>query len=91
MTILLKRSILEQLEVGDNKIDGFDINSGKKIVKKLRKLFKSQKPAKSKKNLSKSENLPNFGAIEVGLKFLTPNARTAFNYLWLAFIKTLIL
>ena len=41
----------------------------------------------SKKKLLKSENLPNFDTIETKSKFLIPNAKTAFNCLWLAFIK----
>ena len=55
------------------------------------KLFKFQKSAKSGKKLSKSENLPNFNAKKNGSSFLTPKARVAFNYLWLAFIESLIL
>ena len=41
--------------------------------------------AKSGKKLSKSRNLTNSNATEDGPKFLTPNARTIFNRLWLAF------
>ena len=39
------------------------------------------------KKLSKSGNLTNFDTTEAGSKFLTPNARTTFNHLWLAFTK----
>ena len=46
--------------------------------------------SKSKK-LLKSRNSPNFNITKVELSFLTPNARMAFNQLWLAFIKALIL
>ena len=39
----------------------------------------------------KSRNLFNFHATEAGSSFLTPNIRTIFNYLQLAFTKALIL
>ena len=45
----------------------------------------------SGKKLSKSGNLSNFNAKENELSFLTPNTRTAFNHLQLAFIKAPIL
>ena len=71
-------------------------------AKKLGKLFKSgklksektsksQNLAKSGKKLSKSENLTNFDITENGSKFLILDARTIFNYLWLAFIEAPIL
>ena len=41
--------------------------------------------------MSKSENSTHFDATEDGPKFLIPDARTAFNRLWLAFIKAPIL
>ena len=63
-----------------NKVDGDE--SGNKLIEKYGKLSKTRKLSKSRKRLSKSGNLP---------KFLTPNARIAFNCLWLAFIKALIL
>ena len=47
--------------------------------------------AKSGKKLSKSGNSTNFDATEDGPKFLTPDARTAFNRLRLAFTKAPIL
>ena len=47
--------------------------------------------AKSGKKLSKSENLTNFNTTEVGPKFLTSDARTAFNRLRLAFTEARIL
>ena len=77
-----------------NEVDGIK-GSNKSIKKygklsKTRKLSKSQKSAKSRKKLSKRGNLPNFNAKENGLNFLIPNAKTAFNCLWLAFIKVLI-
>ena len=88
---------------GNGKVDGFDVGKNSvKHTKKLRKLsklgksksekmFKSRNLAKSKKKLSKSRNLTNFDATKAGLKFLTSNAKTTFNRLWLAFIKALIL
>ena len=45
---------------------------------------------KSGKKLSKSENLLSFGATKAGHKFLTFDAKIAFNCLWLTFIKALI-
>ena len=68
----------------------------KKLKKsKSQKLAKSQKSSKLRKlkseKLSKGRNLSNFNIMEVGSSFLIPNTRTAFNYLWLTFIKTLIL
>ena len=58
---------------------------------KSKKTSKSWNLVKSRKKLSKSENSTNFDAIEDGPKFLTPDARTALNCLWLAFIKVTIL
>ena len=68
---------------------------------KSQKLFKSQKLSKSRKlkskklakskKLLKSENSSNFGVMEAGPNFLTPNARITFNRLWLTFIKVPIL
>ena len=58
---------------------------------KSEKTSKSQNLAKSGKKLSKSGNLTNFNTMEDKPKFLTPNARTAFNCLWLAFTKAPIL
>ena len=58
---------------------------------KSKKMFKSQNLAKSGKKLSKNENLPIFRVIKARLKFLTPNIKTTFNCLWLAFTKALIL
>ena len=54
-------------------------------------MSKSQNLAKSRKNSSKSGNLTNFKATKDGPKFLTPDARTAFKRLWLAFTEALIL
>ena len=55
------------------------------------KTSKSRNLAKSGKKLSKSGNSTNFDATEDGPKFLTPDARTAFNRLRLAFTKAPIL
>ena len=66
--------------------------NGVEHAKKSRKLFKlrklksektskSRNLAKSKKKLLKSGNSTNFDATEDGPKFLTLDARTAFNHL----------
>ena len=75
--------------VGDRSNEGL-----KHLEPKPEKLAKSRnskgkKLAKSKK-LSKSGNSPNFGVTEPGPSFLTPEARLAYNRLWLAFTKALI-
>ena len=57
-------------------------------LSKIRKLSKAQKLAKSRKKLSKSRYLPHFNTKKNEFSFLTPNTKTAFNYLRLAFIKT---
>ena len=95
-----KRSTSE--EVGDGEggdgVDGGGVKIAKKSGKsqgqktsKSQKSAKSQKLFKSGKNSSKSGNSPNFGAMETRPSFLTLKARSAFNRLRLAFIKTLIL
>ena len=58
---------------------------------KSKKISKFRNLAKSEKKLLKSGNLTNFDAMGAGPKFLTPDARTAFNCLWLAFTETSIL
>ena len=58
---------------------------------KSEKTSKSQNSAKSGKKSSKSGNSTNFDATEDGPKFLTPDARTAFNRLRLAFTEAPIL
>ena len=60
-------------------------------LSKTRKLSKSQKLAKLGKKSLKNGNSPNFGAKKNKLNFLTSNARTSFNHLWLTFTKALIL
>ena len=58
---------------------------------KSEKMSKSQNLAKSGKKLSKNGNSSNFGTIKAGPKFLTPDTKTDFDRLWLAFIKAPIL
>ena len=58
---------------------------------KSEKTSKSQNLAKSGKKLSKNGNSTNFNATEDRPKFLTPDARTAFNRLRLAFTEAPIL
>ena len=50
-------------------------------------MSKFQNLAKSRKKLSKNGNLTNFDVTEVGPKFLTSDARIAFNRLRLAFTE----
>ena len=57
---------------------------------KSEKMFKSQNLAKSGKKLSKSKNSTNFDTRKNRPKFLTPNAKTTFNCLRLAFTKSSI-
>ena len=88
---------------GNSEVNGYGIGrNGVEHTKKLGKLSKSRKLksekmskswnlAKSRKKLSKSGNSTNFNAIEVGPKFLNPDARITFNYLWLAFTEASIL
>ena len=52
--------------------------------------LKNKQLAKSKKR-AKSENLFKFNARKIKSSFLTPNAKTIFNCLRLAFIKAFIL
>ena len=58
---------------------------------KSQNLSKSQKLAKSGKKSLKIRNSPNFDVTKAELSFLTSNAITVFNRLWLAFIIALIL
>ena len=57
---------------------------------KSEKMSKSQNLVKSGKKLPKSGNSTTFDVTEDRPKFLTPDARTAFNHLWLAFTKASI-
>ena len=102
-TILPERLTPEWLKVGDGEVDRFGVGgNGVEHAKKSQKLSKSRKSksektsksrnlAKSGKKLSKSGNSTNFNATEDGSKFLTPNARTTFNRLRLAFTEAPIL
>ena len=78
---------------GDESSDG-----SKRVEPKTGKSAKSRKSSKSGKSKGekskkppKSGNSPNFGATESGPSFLTPEARSAFNRLRLAFTKAPIL
>ena len=80
---------------GDGSSDGSKRVEPKTERSESQKLSKSgnsegKKSAKSKKP-SKSGNLPNFDAKEAGPSFLTPEARSAFNRLRLAFTEAPIL
>ena len=73
-------------------ISGNGIEHAKKSGKwKSEKMSKSQNLAKSGKKLPKSGNLTNSDITEDGPKFLIPDAKTAFNRLWLAFTEAPIL
>ena len=88
---------------GNSEVNGRGVNkNGVEYAKKSGKLFKLGKSkrektskfqnlAKSRKKLSKSGNSTYFNTIKTGPKFLTSDARTAFNCLWLAFIEAPIL
>ena len=52
-----------------------------------KKSKKSKKLSKSRKKPPKSGNSPKFGTKKVGINILISDARIAYNYLWLAFIK----
>ena len=80
---------------GDRSSDGskrVEPKTGRSESQKSSKSGNSEgkKSAKSKKP-SKSGNSPNFDAKEADPSFLTPEARSAFNRLWLAFTKASIL
>ena len=105
--VLIANEVLAAIEVnsvedGDESIEkcGKLLKTGKssksrKLSKlgksKSEKTSKSRNLAKSGKKLSKSGNSTNFDATEDRPKFLTSNARTAFNCLWLAFTEAPIL
>ena len=71
---------LKTFGTNDNKVVGGGSGRANETVVNLSKNNKSR-------NLS---CIPNIGATKK-LNFLTPNAKKAFNYLWLAFIKAPIL
>ena len=93
---VLGARVLAANDIGN--VGGDDgLNDGSKGVEpktrktsKTQKLSKSQKLDKSKK-LLKSGNSPNFGITGPKPCFLIPEARLAFNCLWLAFTKAPIL
>ena len=92
---VLGAMVLAANEVGDIEDDDRSNNKSKRIKPKPEKSAKSgnskgKKLAKSKKPL-KSGNSPNFGATGPGPSFLTPEARSNFNCLRLAFTKAPIL
>ena len=103
LTSMLKTTVTsdkltpKQLRVSNGEVDGFDVGgNGVKHIKKSgksksEKTSKSQNLAKSEKKLLKSENSTNFDATEDRPKFLTPDTRTAFNRLRLAFTEAPIL
>ena len=85
-------------EVNGFGINRNDVKHAKKSGKlsksgksKSKKTSKSQNLAKSGKKSSKSGNSTNFNATEDGPKFLTPDAKTTFNRLRLAFAEASIL
>ena len=86
---------VNSVEDGDESIEkcGKSSKTGKssKLEKsKSEKMSKFWNLPKSGKNLSKNKNLTNSDATEDRPKFLTLDARTAFNHLRLAFTKALI-
>ena len=100
LTSMLKTTVLSKVlaanevdggEGGDESIEKCGKLSKTRKLSKFQKLSKSQNLAKSGKKLSKSRNWTNFNAMEDRPKFLTPNARTTFNRLWLAFTEAPIL
>ena len=103
MTVPSERLTPKRLGVSDGEVDRFGISgNGVEHAKKLGKLSKSGKSkskkmsksrnsAKSEKKLSKSGNSTNFDVTEDGPKFLTPDTKTAFNRLRLAFTEASIL
>ena len=102
---MLKTIVSLQVFVADkvfaaNEVNG--VEGGDELIKKCEKLsrsgklkskktFKSQNLAKSGKKLSKIGNSTNSDATKDGPKFLTPDAKTTFNHLRLAFTKAPIL
>ena len=90
-TVPLERLILEWLGVGNGEVNRLRICGDMEYAKKLEKTSKFWNLAKLGKKLSKSGNSTNFDAMEDGPKFLTPDARTAFNRLRLAFTEAPIL
>ena len=67
--VLLERSTLKRLKLGDNKVNKFGISGDIEHIKKSEKMSKSQNLAKSEKKLSKSENSTNFNIMEAEQNF----------------------
>ena len=99
---VLAANKVDGVEGGDESIEKYGKLSKTRKLFKFRKLFKSKKSksrktsksrnlAKSGKKLSKNRNSTNFDATEDGPKFLTFDARTGSNRLWLAFTEAPIL
>ena len=91
-----------EIENDNNEVVGFgDGGNGEKLAKRSEKLSKNLKSSKlgnlkgknsiKSKKPSKSRNSPNFDAKETDPSFFNPEARAAFNRLWLAFTKAPIL
>ena len=89
---MLAANEVDGVEGGDESIKKYGklLKTGKlsrSRKSKSKKTSKSRNLAKSGKKSLKSGNLTNSDATEDGPKFLTPNARIAFNRLQLAFTK----
>ena len=94
---------VSQRNNGNSEVDRFGVSENnmehaKKSIKlsklgksKSKKMSKFRNLAKLRKKLSKSGNFTNFDTTKNKSKFFTPDARTAFNRLWLAFIEAPIL
>ena len=87
--MLITNEVLAANEVGSVKRSDTLIEKYRKLLK-TRKLSKSWKLAKSGKKLLKSGNLPNFDTNKNKPSFLAFDAKMAFNYLRLTFIKARI-
>ena len=83
---------IDRLSDGSKRVEPKTRRSKSQKSAKSQKLFKSRisKGEKLKKP-SKNRNSPNFDAKNSGPSFVTPEARSAFNRLQLAFTKSLIL
>ena len=93
---VLAANEVDGIEGGDELIEKYGKSSktgksSKSRKSKSEKTFKSRNLAKSGKKSSKSGNSTNFDATEDKPKFLTPDTRTAFNRLRLAFTEAPIL
>ena len=104
LTSMLKTIISSQVLVANEMLAANEVGGVKgsdELIEKYGKLLKTRKLSKSgnlkgkklakSKKPSKSGNSPNFDAKEAGPSFLTPEARSAFNRLRLAFTEAPIL